>query len=941
MKNILTSVCIVLLSISSFAQIRITEFMYSGTNGEFIEFTNVGTTAINMTGWSQDDSNRNPGVHNLSAFGVVQPGESVILTETAIATFRSAWGLCAGVKIVGGYSNDNLGRSDEINLYDASNTLIDRLTFNDQGTGNVKGPRTDAKSAWVPAAALGTNNASLWTLSTVGGTEAGFTSTGGDIGSPGKSTRASVSFNPCAVVNGAPTIVMDVINTSNYLDGGAASSPASPYGISGTLSDPTDPARTLGLQFTINDTETAVGSLTVTATSSNTTVVPLANLNLTGSGATRNIKITPAAVGLSNITLTVNDGTNNATYIITYAASAAATTPANTIWPTGMSDASDAIALDDNFYITGDDEINTLNVYSRAASGLPLKTFDYTSYLSLPDPSKPEVDLEAATRSTSNTSKIYWLGSMSNGKEPFDSKPNRNRLFATTVSGTGSGTSFTFAGYYGNLRARLIAWGDANGYNFTASAAAGVDSKAINGFAAEGLVFGPDNTTLYIGLRAPLVPTANRTKAVIAPIQNFEAWFNNGAPSGNPTFGSPIELNLGNRGIRDLIRLTNGTYIIIAGNYAGDPVNGAVYKWTGNAADAPVLVNSPAATALNMEGVMQVNVSGQLSTTQLQVLSDKGADVLYNDGTEAKDFSDLNLRKFRLDNLTGLDLNICQPTSSTTLVTACNSYTWNGNTHTSSGTYTYTSSNAGGCDSVQTLHLTIINSTASTVSQTACNNYLWNDSTYTVSGTYTHISPNFRGCDSVQTLILTINNSTTSTTTLSACLSYTWNDRTYTSSGVYRDTTTNATGCDSIAILNLTITPNPTATITSSGPLTFCPGDSVILTANPNMSSYQWSNGATTSSIVVKNSGNFYVAIANPNNCTATSNVVIAMKKYFQGDVNGDGKVSIADLNGLIQVFGTFCTCPADINQDGKVTISDLNNILVSFGKICEGETVF
>jgi hypothetical protein len=706
-KNILTSFILILLSISSFAQMRITEFMYSGVNGEFIEFTNVGNTAINMSGWSSDDSNRNPGVHSLTSAGIVQPGESIILTETAVSTFRSAWGLCAGIKIIGGYTNDNLARSDEINLYDASNNLVDRLTYNDQGSGNVKGPRTDTKSAWVNAAGLGANNASVWTLSTVGGSEAGFTSAGGDIGSPGKSTRATVVFNPCAVVNGAPTIVMDVTNTSNYLDGGITTAPSSPYGISGAVSDPTDPARTLGIQFTINDDVTPIASLTVTANSSNTAVVPLANLDLTGSGNIRNIKITPAAVGYSTITITVNDGTTNTSYIISYAASAAAAIPANTVWPTGISDASNAIALDDNYYITGDDELNLLNVYSRSASGLPLKSYDYTSNLSLPDPAKPEVDLEAATRSIASPNKIFWLGSMSNGKDPFDNKPNRNRLFATTVSGTGASTAFTFAGYYGNLRARLITWGDANGYNFTASAAAGVDSKAINGFAAEGLVFGPDNTTLYIGLRAPLVPTANRTKAVIAPILNFETWFNNGAPSGNPTFGSPIELNLGNRGIRDLIRLSNGTYIIVAGNYAGDPVTGAIYKWTGNASDAPVLVNSAAAASLAMEGAMQVNISGQLSLTNLQVVTDKGGDILYNDGTEAKDLSDLHLRKFRLDNLNSLDLGLCQNTSATLTQTACNNYVWYGTTYTTSGTYTHITTNAAGCDSAETLNLTI------------------------------------------------------------------------------------------------------------------------------------------------------------------------------------------------------------------------------------------
>ncbi len=462
-----------------------------------------------------------------------------------------------------------------------------------------------------------------------------------------------------------PSIAMSV-STSNFIDDGVTTPPVSPFKASGVISDPTDPVSIYGLDFTVNDAETPAANLTVTATSSNTAVVPNANIVVSGTGATRTVKITPAGVGYAAITVSVSDGTNAESYTISYAASAAAATPAATLWHTGLSDASDAIALDDNYYITGDDELDVLNVYSRSASGLKVASFDFASALNLPNPGKPEVDLEAATRSAVNANRVYWLGSMSTGSD-FLSRPNRDRLFATTITGTGAATSFSVVGY-GAIKTSLLAWGDVNGYNFTASAADGVDSKTPGGFAAEGMVFGPDSTTMYIGLRAPLVPTVNRTKAVIAPILNFETWFNNGTPSGYPTYGSPIELDLGLRGIRDLMRLSNGTYIILAGD-PGSASTGAIYKWTGKAADAPVLVNSSVASSLNMEGALEVNENGNLSLSKLQVISDGGTVVLYNDGTEAKQFGDLILRKFRSDNLTGLDLNLCQnpqPASFTT-----------------------------------------------------------------------------------------------------------------------------------------------------------------------------------------------------------------------------------------------------------------------------------
>ena len=635
------------------AQMRITEYLYSGANGEFVEFTNVGSTPIDMTGWSFDDIDEHVGVHDLSGFGVVQPGESVIATEISpVSTFRAAWNLCPGIKIVGGYTNDNLGRADEINLYDKLGNLIDRLTYDDQTKG---GPRANGKSAWVSAAGLGANQPTKWTLSAVGDAEGSFTSTGGDIGSPGKSTRATVAFNPCVVINGAPTIVINTTATTNFIDGGTNTA-TSPFAVSGVIADSTDPAQFKGIDFTIGDDQTPVDSLTVTVSSDNLTV---AAPSLTGSGATRNLKITPDAVGYANLTVTVSDGANHTDFLLTYAASANSFTPQDTRWPTGISDASDAIALDDHSYVTGDDEQDVLNVYSRDSSGLPLVSFNYATLLNLPDLSKPEVDVEAATPSPLNTNKAYWLGSMSNGKAPFDNKPNRDRIFATTISGTGVATTFNVTGY-ASLRSAILAWGDTHGYNFSASAAAGVDSKTPAGFSAEGMVFGPDSTTLYIGLRAPLVSTTNRTKAVIAPIINFETWFRDSSATSTPSFGDPIELDLGGRGIRDLIRMPNGTYIILAGS-PGAALMGAIYKWTGKTTDAPIRVISPSTDTLNIEGVIPVNINGQLSLSDLQVITDKGGDVLYNDDVEAKDLGAGIFKKFRLDHLHSLNLVMPQP----------------------------------------------------------------------------------------------------------------------------------------------------------------------------------------------------------------------------------------------------------------------------------------
>ena len=75
------------------------------------------------------------------------------------------------------------------------------------------------------------------------------------------------------------------------------------------------------LSVTVGDAETAVGSLVVTGSSSNTTLVPNANVVIGGSGASRTVTVTPVSglTGTSTITVTVDDGilTTSDTFVLT------------------------------------------------------------------------------------------------------------------------------------------------------------------------------------------------------------------------------------------------------------------------------------------------------------------------------------------------------------------------------------------------------------------------------------------------------------------------------------------------------------------------------------------------------------------------------------------------------------------------------------------------
>lgn len=173
------------------AQVRITEWMYSGVGGEFIEFTNLGTTAVNFAGWSYDDDSATPGIFDLSGFGTVAAGQSVVITEDNASTFTTDWNL-SGVQVLGGYTN-NIGRGDVINLFNGG-TLVDSLAYGDNSIG---GPRTQGFSGVAStSAALGVNDATQWQLSVVGDFEKSYASANGDIGSPGFTSYAAAVPEP-------------------------------------------------------------------------------------------------------------------------------------------------------------------------------------------------------------------------------------------------------------------------------------------------------------------------------------------------------------------------------------------------------------------------------------------------------------------------------------------------------------------------------------------------------------------------------------------------------------------------------------------------------------------------------------------------------------------------------------------------------------------------
>ena len=78
---------------------------------------------------------------------------------------------------------------------------------------------------------------------------------------------------------------------------------------------------TAAIAFTIGDVETAAASLTVSGSSSDTTLVPTANIVFGGTDTNRTVTVTPAGdeSGSTTITVSVSDGPNTAsdTFVLT------------------------------------------------------------------------------------------------------------------------------------------------------------------------------------------------------------------------------------------------------------------------------------------------------------------------------------------------------------------------------------------------------------------------------------------------------------------------------------------------------------------------------------------------------------------------------------------------------------------------------------------------
>ena len=93
--------------------------------------------------------------------------------------------------------------------------------------------------------------------------------------------------------------------------------------------------------------------------------------------------------------------------------------------------------------------------------------------------------------------------------------------------------------------------------------------------------------------------------------------------------------------------------------------------------------------------------------------------------------------------------------------------------------------------------------------------------------------------------------------------------------GIYIVYVTNSNGCRDSA--SVTTTYSELAAPVINGNLSFCPAGSTILDAGAGYTSYEWSTGATTQTILVSSSGTYSVEVTNAGGCSASSSVEVSV----------------------------------------------------------------
>lgn len=297
----------------------------------------------------------------------------------------------------------------------------------------------------------------------------------------------------------------------------------------------------------------------------------------------------------------------------------------------------------------------------------------------------------------------------------------------------------------------------------------------------------------------------------------------------------------------------------------------------------------------------------------------------------------IQLKIFNPDNCNPVDSStstfiVTEPSNQTFDIELCKgqSIQLGSQTISSSGTYSATFKDIGGCDSIITLNVTEKSSNFTTIDTTICQGEFVtiNNQKYTNSGIYTIIIPLSSGCDSTITLKLKVNPTNNIRTTTYICKgeTYIFDNQILSEPGIYIAKFKNTKGCDSTITMTLNVIQPDSTNI-----------DTVMCLDYPIIFNNQTISAIGSYTAVLKNIFNCdsivtlnLTAINLPSKSTIDTTIC-------QGDIiNFHGQI--------ISTSGTFITSITNSEGcDSTITLNVKTNPLDSVTidtSICQGQTI-
>ena len=414
----------------------------------------------------------------------------------------------------------------------------------------------------------------------------------------------------------------------------------------------------------------------------------------------------------------------------------------------------------------------------------------------------------------------------------------------------------------------------------------------------------------------------------------------------------------------DLFNLTANTYTVtVTGANGCTATASAIIGQTG-AVPIPVITSTTPAACGQMNGSINLSVTGGASPYVF----------LWNNGTTTEDLSNLAANMYTVT-VTGANgcsatetVNVGQtgaapiPTITSNTPAACGQATGSINLSVSGGsapytflwsniattedlsnlstnTYTVTVTGANGCSATTTVTVGQTGNTLSTILQasnvTSCaspnGSILVNITggtppfTFDWSDLITGNEPQNRTDLNEGTYDVTVTDANQCTAATSAALnftgilpvkvfqagicdgqSYVFNNKTYDQPGIYTDTLNISSGCDTVLQLILTLKQLNLQISAASNLL--CLGKTMNIAAtasNCNDCTYLWNNGSTASAISVTTGGNYFVTAADFVGCTATTFLQLNTAPAPVASISSpDGSTLSCDMPSVI-VFGS------------------------------------